>query len=441
MARKPKRDSGISYRLEEPIRVPFKVVGTPEWIKESIPADFSQRHLIPVHGVADLRPVREELAKEVVITVDTESWGPREKDGLDPISPSSEIVLAQLGNRRETYLIQPKLLYEFRPVLESEQHLKLLQNAVHDFRFILSKYGIHLLRMYCTMLAEQSLTAGYEGLGVGLAELVRRYPPHRIISKNIRNEFIDFKGYFSHEMLYYGARDNYLLYPVYDGQSLLLKKHGLIETARLEFDNIPSTAEMGMVGVILAETYLSQTMAYNLAKRTECEVKIFEMYNKELVDRGLAKQGILGVDFATFNISSNDDKSTVLSQLGFKVEDVDKDTLLRIDHPIARLMFEWSEFNKPVTTYGQALLNRRHWHTRRIHPNFDQLGAGESAQRNGKNTKETIATGRYSSDFQQLPRPEKVFVPLDADELAAAEIEFRVQLAQIRAANQQKMAA
>jgi hypothetical protein len=66
-----------------------------------------------------------------------------------------------------------------------------------------------------------------------------------------------------------------------------------------------------------------------------------------------------------------------------------------------------------------------------LHPHFDQLGAGEGAQRNGKDKKETIATGRFSSDFQQLPRPEKNLEAITGQHLERVRAAFAGILAQL----------
>jgi DNA polymerase I-like protein with 3'-5' exonuclease and polymerase domains len=423
---------GISFRLEEPIRIPYCVVGTPEWFREAIPADFPEKSRVVVSASADLDAVRAELRREAVLAVDTESSGPRPKDGLDAVSPSSEIVLAQIGTRRNTYLIEPKLLGEFRPILESTDTLKLLQNAVHDFRFLWKKADIHLMRIYCTMLAEQVVTAGFEGRGVGFADLVRKYPPYRLVLKDVRSEFIRFSGRFSRDMLYYGARDVFALFDVFDAQRQLLIKNHLEKTARLEFNVIPTTAEMVLSGVLLDPAYLNQTIAYYRAKQDACAQAILDLYNEEMQKRGYARSHLYGYERMTFNLSSGADKKHVLAQLGIKVDDVEYETMKRIEHPMGDLFADWSANNKVLTSYGEALLARRHWSTGRIHPRFDQLGSGEEARHGGKDKKETISTGRMSGDFQQLPRPETILVPVEGAERDRVEQAFAATLADLR---------
>ena len=407
MSRRHSPDSAVSFRLEEPIDVPFQVIGTKRWIEECVPSDFPPNQLWVAGSPRDLRPSIDYLRQHDNLSVDSESSGPLENDGLDPVSPSSKIVLFQIGTPRMMYVIEPKLIVHYREILEGERQLKILQHAVHDFRFFLAKYGIHVVHMYCTMLAEQVLTAGKEGVGVGLADLVRKYDPHYLISKNTRDDFIHFKGRFTKEMLFYAARDVFLLFKVFDAQKVLLQKQELGKTAIREFRIIAATAEMGLTGVWLDRSSIQQTIDYYTRQQTAALAKIFQIYNGELKTQGLVKVDLLGEQFETWNLKSHQETGERLRRIGLDVEKTDYDTMIRLPHPIGRPLADYSGYTKVLDNYGESMLARIHWHTRRLHPHFDQLGAGEGARRNGKDKKETIATGRFSSDFQQLPRPEK----------------------------------
>lgn len=427
MSKQSKPTSKLSFRLEEPIPVPLYVVGTPEWIENSLSDDAKARYakqIIPVKSAANLEPVKKHLRKYKYHLVDTETSGPRKDDGLDPLSPSSHLVLFQIGSKDMGFAIEPKLAPEFRFSLESEDYLKVLQHAVHDYRFLLHKYGIVMNRMFCTMLAEQVLSAGRDGIAVGLADLVRRYAPHRIIQKGVRDEFIQHSGVITANQLYYAVRDIILLQPVFDAQVISLKQANMLWTGRVEFDNIPITGEMKLTGVLIDKEKLQDTINYHTRKRKDREDKIFTLYNETLSKLGRLKKNLFGEVTETFNLSSPIEKLRAFERLGIELEDTETDTLKLVDHPMAKLMVEWSGSNKILTTYGETLLERIHYHTGRLHPNFDQLGAGEHANRGGKSRTESIATGRYSGDFQQLPKPEEETEPISPEEEAMVRSAF-----------------
>lgn len=424
-----KPDSKVSYRLEEEIDIgPWYIVGTPAWFEECFPPEYVQAHLknrcIVVLDKSDIKRVIRAIEPAKSYTIDTESSGERKLDGLDAVSPTSKILLFQIGVRDQrdardgTYVVEPQLIEEFRPLLEDEKKPKILQNAVHDFRFLYAKCGIAMQNIFCTMLSEQLLTAGKEGVGVGLADLVRKYPPYHIVSKNVREEFIQHNGLFTPQQLFYAARDVYVLPPVARAQFALLDKRHMLGVSKLECENISATAEMGLTGVLLYVKYLRETLAYHTMKRDREETKIFAAFNAELQRLGLQEFDLLGPIEESFKLSSNKEKKVAFSRLGVEIEKTDTEILAELEHPMAEPMIKWSGHNKIISNYGESLIDKLHFHSGRFHPDFDQLGAGEGS-RDGRDKKETIATGRYSSNFQQLPRPEKVFEPLpDAEEAA-----------------------
>jgi DNA polymerase I-like protein with 3'-5' exonuclease and polymerase domains len=178
MGRHTTRNTVISKQLEEHIDVPFWLVGRPKWLLESIEVDALPPELIiRVENSTDLCGVHEWLSDQKALGIDIETGGAEEIDGLDPLSATSRVLLFQLGTKERVYVIDPSLVPEFRKELQDENILKIGQNIVFDFEFLLSKYSIHINRMYDTMLAEQMLEAGLEGLGVGLDVLAENYPP------------------------------------------------------------------------------------------------------------------------------------------------------------------------------------------------------------------------------------------------------------------------
>ena len=118
-------DSAVSFRLEEPLDVPYQVIGTKEWVRETIPDDFPRDQLLVVRSQADLRPCLDHLWKHVhsdkgrLLSVDSESSGPRELDGLDPVSPTSSLVLFQIGWWRSRVFIEGLGVESLKSTLKS----------------------------------------------------------------------------------------------------------------------------------------------------------------------------------------------------------------------------------------------------------------------------------------------------------------------------------
>ncbi len=411
---KPATAQTYGFKLEEEVPVKFSIVGTKAWLDRFIPA-----------GVSGAVRVWSEQIKTEILTflrsrngygIDTESNGPNLgdrslgilPDGLDSISSTSRLVLFQIGTKQHVYVMEPDLVVHLKDELEDPERVKILQNGIHDFKFLLKKYGIHLNNIYCTMLAEQVLTAGKEGVRVGLAELSRKYAPHYLISKDVREEFRSesFDLPFTDAQLRYAARDVFLLIDIYRGQLLLLEKYRLLPTARDEMNCIPCTAEMELTGIWLSEDKLRQTIEYHERQEQEIASKIIPILSEHLQK---TNQSLFDDLVHAVNLKSNAEKLTALNAMGLDITDVKRSTLEDIDLEVCQLLAKYTELTKIITTYGYNLIQRVHPNDGMLHPRFSQLGMGEMANMNSKDKAITIATGRYSSDFQQLPRPRNIY--------------------------------
>ena len=422
-------NSEYSYFLEESIPFYYRVVGYADWIEASIPKLFHADALIvrPQNEEHDLVPAFTTLWSTNSIGLDLETSGEKEKDGLDPVSSTSRIMLMQVGNRKCVFVCQPELIPFFRPIFESPNLLHVNQNLTFDFEWLLAKHGIHTVRLFCTMLAEQLLQAGKDGYTVTLQDLARTYYPYRMISKEIRSQFINHSGVFNEEQIYYAARDVYLLFDIMMGQNAALQRHKLMDVARIEFNVIPVTAEMELTGVCLNQEVMELIIDYWSRRQVQLEQEIKIAFNEELQKNG--KKGTKSffdslfedldqADFESFDLDSNEQKLSALRRIGLNPDNAQRKTLKAIEHRLTKLMVEYSVVRKRVTTYGRPMLERVHPDDGRLHASFKQLGIGDFASAASDRT-QTIATGRYSSNFQQLPRPEEVYeIITDPAELA-----------------------
>jgi DNA polymerase I-like protein with 3'-5' exonuclease and polymerase domains len=426
MAKASKQTSVISKQLEEHIDVPFHVVGTSQWLEECIaPGVLNNEISTRVDCASDMVPVLQQLDKTTILGLDSETGGDNKRDGLDPVATTSRMLIFQLGTTKMVYLIEPALVPQLKAILEDQSKLFITQNGVHDFKFVLAKYGIHFINytfneatqtcvpcLYDTMLAEQLITAGLFGVSVGLEELAERYPPHYLISKAVRKEFIDMRGVLEWRHLHYAARDVFLLFNIYTGQLAEIKKHpGMWERMQLEFCAIPGTADAELTGFDLDEVRIGATLDYYRKKAKNIRDQCNQIYNDTLQAAGIKRNFLLPDAVETFDLDSASKKLDALLKMGIDIKDVKRETLLATGDLITTLLGSYSECTKVISTYGQGLLNRRSKTTGRLHPEFNQLGSGDIENRKGDKST-TIATGRWSSDAQQFPRPEHILDPV-----------------------------
>lgn len=418
----------VSTQLEDRFPIKWVVVGRPEWIDTSFEPDALEGvRQVRVSTPSDLFRVKEWLDKHVRHFIDTETTGEDKRSGLDPWHPKSRLLMLQIGDAELVFVVDPFLIPEFKSYLEDPSYIHVFQNGVYDWKYIYAKYGIHINHFYDTMLSEQLLTSG-RSLPVNLAAIARRRQPYRIISKAVRKEFIEFKGKFSKEMVYYAVRDVVLLPGIMDHQLCDLRRLDMEVVANDEFNLIPVTGSMELGGVPFSEKTLRLALVYWEEKQDELEKQILEMYdtrmNAQGEDNGTFAE--LGLKFA-FDVGSNSQKLEALRNLGLQLEDVKRDTLEEQNDPMAALLGEYSECVKVTSTYGQNMINRLNPETHRLQVEFNQLGHGDIEAKAGKAT--TIATGRYSSDFQQLPRAVNRYDLVKGPELAKIQALFQTQIA------------
>lgn len=428
--KKSKFSTVVSKQIEEHLNVPFHVVGTPEWMTSCIgEGAVDESQITAVRSSKDLSSIISKLNKESILGVDSETGGENKRDGLDPVASTSRMLIFQLGTPKMVYLFEPALLPEIKTVLEDESKLFIAQNGVHDFKFVLAKYGIHFINykfnadkqtcepcFYDTMLAEQIISAGLFGVQVGLEELAEKYKPHYLISKEVRKEFIDMRGLLEFRHLYYAARDVFLLFHIREGQILEIKKHaGMWERLQIEFCAISGTADAELTGFDLDEVRIGATLDYWRKKANNIKGKVTVLFNDCLEKQGKKRNFVLPDSIEEFDMDSSSAKLAALRKMGLVLIDVKRETLQALQTEITDLLADYTECTKIITTYGEGLLKRRSKTTGRLHPEFNQLGSGDMEARKGGGKTKTIATGRWSSDAQQFPRPDHILDPVEGD--------------------------
>jgi DNA polymerase I-like protein with 3'-5' exonuclease and polymerase domains len=434
------KNENFSTPLEEYVAAPFVAVGSPEWIASAFEKGALEPHEIKyVTSPKELQFFRDFLLDTPERAIDTETSGPKKGNddknyNMNPLNDGTEMVVFQVADKEKTYLLEPALLPECKDELESEDHLNILHNAFYDWRWMFIKYDIHMTNMFCTMLAEQVATSGLSGMRVNLQDTCRRHYPHYLISKAVRDEFVNYQGYMTRSMAHYGARDCVLLHPIKDDQTTFLNKYHLMDTAQLEFDIIPCTAELELDGINLDIEKIKIIIAYWLQREAEAGIEILNLYDSELKKLGKNSDFLFEGLQDIFDLNSNQAKLKALSEMGFELEDVKRETLKETDHQLAKLLAEYSAITKKTSTYGQNMLDKVNKFTHKWHPKFHQLGSGE-LQSKGKDNKDTIATGRFSGDGQQFPKPVDLFCKATPEEYQYLTSKFKEQINAIKTTN------
>jgi DNA polymerase I-like protein with 3'-5' exonuclease and polymerase domains len=218
------------------------------------------------------------------------------------------------------------------------------------------------------------------------------------LDKNIRKSFMGLKDIsFSEEQLKYAAIDTFVLFPIFDAQIPKLRLHNVIDTAKTEFAVTKVVGEMELRGVYINKKKWSDIIENLKKKRDEiCEdfySKISGFYEYNSMD-------LFGNSTPPININSQPQLLDLFNKrVGLNLPSTGDPILETVNHPLVSTLREYRKYEKLISAFGDSLLEKINPVTKRIHPEFNQMGA---------------ATGRFSCNnpnLQQIPRnqPEAPF--------------------------------
>jgi DNA polymerase I-like protein with 3'-5' exonuclease and polymerase domains len=319
-----------------------------------------------------------------------------------------KLLCAQFGNKTADIQIVVDCVTTdirlYKDVLESK--LVIGQNLKFDLQFLYN-YGIIPLNVYDTMIVEQLLYLGYPSgqISFSLKEIAWRRLGINI-DKTVRGEII-WRG-LDKQVILYAAGDVTYLEDIMWSQVKDCREKKCMVGAKLECDFVPAIAYLEWCGIHLDEKKWKEKMV----KDKENLNSAINELNKFVVDTPslskftyINRQGDLFAGYCldpqvTINWSSSRQVIEVAKILGFntQVKDKktgeDKDSVLEkhlasqkgVNDEFLKLYFNYQEYAKVVSSFGQGHLNAINPKTNRIHTVYKQLGA---------------ASGRMSCGSQQ----------------------------------------
>ena len=347
-----------------------------------------------------------------------------------------DFLCIQFGNDKadkrivvDTTTVDVKL---YKDLLESK--LCIGHNLKFDLQFLYN-YGIIPRKIYDTMIVEQLLYLGWPSgqISYSLKEVAWRRL-HINIDKTVRGEII-WRG-LDDSVVLYSAGDVTYLEQIMASQIEDLRKQELFKAAKLECDVVPAMAYLEWCGIHLDQEKWKEKMKMdkeNLdkAKNTLDDFIVNNPDFKEYVH--INRQGDLWSGFdltprCTINWSSSRQVVEVAKKLGFDVSTKDKKTgedkesVLEkhlamqkgINDEFLKLYFNYQEFAKVVSSFGQGHLNAINPKTNRIHTTYRQLGSASGRMSCGSQQPDTDLA-KYKGipakecthpNLQQLPHGE-----------------------------------
>lgn len=354
-----------------------------------------------------------------------------ETSGRDP--HLGRILCIQFGNKEADFQIVIDTttidILIYKDIFESK--FLVGQNLKFDLQWLYN-YGIIPRKIYDTMIVEQLLYLGYpKGTIRYSLDAIAQRRLGISIDKSIRGEII-WRGLDS-DVIVYAALDVKYLEDIMHSQLKECKEKKCMIGAKLECDFVPAIAYLEWCGIKLDENKWREKMKKdeeNLIK-AKSNLDSFVTSNPKLSRfTKIDLQGDLFEGFnldpkCTINWSSSRQVVEVAKILGFnttiqdKKTGEDKDSVLEkhlatqkgINDEFLRLYFEYQEYAKVVSTFGQPQLNMINPKTGRCHTVYKQLGASSGRMSCGSQQPNTdLAKVKNISpkdctycNFQQLP--------------------------------------
>ncbi len=315
-----------------------------------------------------------------------------------------------------------KIVEEFRPILESEKHIKVAQNLKYDY-LILKWYGVDVKGPFeDSMIAHYLLEPELRHNMDYLAENYLGYSPvsiETLIGKKGKNQ-LSMRDAPLEKVCEYAAEDADITLQLHTTFAPMLEKESLKKLyAEVEMPLIQVLAEMEFEGINLDVPFLN---AYSKTLETDMRKIEKEIYAAAGAPFNIDSPKQLGdILFLKLKIPYEGQK-TKTGQYSTGEEILSK---LAHQYPIANLILEYRELGKLKSTYVDSLPTLINPKTGRLHTTFSQAVA---------------ASGRLSSqnpNLQNIPirtergqQVRKAFIPRDKNHkiLSAdySQIELRI---------------
>jgi DNA polymerase-1 len=379
------------------------------------------------YGLIQLPIQREQLLKKLlkqdVVCFDTETTS---LDVLD-----AEILGCAFSFEKGSgyYVTFPRdqqeakeVLDEFLPFFQSDQIVKVLQNAKYDMH-ILRNYGMNLKGpIYDTMLAHYLIEPDERHNMDFLAEKYLNYKPISItelIGKRGKNQ-LSFDTVEIQKAKEYAVEDADITLQIKNQLEPLVKEEEVEHILKdIELPLVPVLMNMEREGVNVDVPFLE---SYSTQLKKESEGIEASIYEEAGLKFNIGSPRQLGE--VLFDVLNLDPKAKKTKTGQYKTGE---DVLQKLadKHALPKLALEYRQVNKLLSTYVDALPKLVHPRTGRVHTTFSQAIAG---------------TGRLSSNhpnLQNIPiRTErgreirKAFVPRDDEHVLLAadysQIELRI---------------
>jgi len=310
----------------------------------------------------------------------------RYQPGLDPYL--SRIRLLQLGTATDAYVLDTTQVDPTAWMWWLKDNARKLvgQNARFDLA-LLQQEGLFIPRVWDTYLADRMLRPDERG-GSSLEDIAKRYLGLRL-DKTLQAS--DWGRELTDAQWEYAGQDVTVLPRLRAVLEERIKRLGMLDVARIEFEAVPAFAMLVRTGFVL-----DQDRWKALWDKAEADLADVERQLLQILPSGVRQGVLFGAQPVGVNLKSPDQVRDALARLGIAVESTDEHHLKALGHPVAAMLLKHRELATRLKMFFRPMLGYVHPLTGRVHSEYWQLGA---------------ASGRTTSsnpNLQQIPREAEV---------------------------------
>lgn len=354
---------------------------------------------------------------------------------------NNKVICLQLGDKEIQYVISEESLIELsknnRFIELSKTKLFLGHNLKFDYKFMLM-YGIDIINMYDTQLAEMILTTGYEHKegDLTLKNVCKKYTGvdlDKTIRGNIHKEGL------SDRVIIYAAEDVEHLNNIRLAQLQQLEELDLLPVLYLENTSLRVYAKMEYYGIKLDKSnWINTSKAIRESTKTienELDTILLNSCNTHYLKTKYVNNQLTLFDIdsrkVNINWASPAQKLVVLNDLGVKLEDTGMPTLIENSHkhPIISKLIEFSKHNKLVTSFGMDFLKFINPVTNRVHTNVWQIINSGRISMKDPNLLQIPAHGDLAGEIKKSFIAEDNYTLIDSD-FSGMELRIIAELSQ-----------
>lgn len=334
---------------------------------------------IILSSLDEIKKVSDDLIASRYVGIDCETTG------LNAIT--SKLRLIQFSDGEQCYIIDcfdfklPDLAEALHSFLTNPACIKIGHNLKFDYQFIFHHLGIKLNGIYCTMLADNVLDFRKQKGWHSLESNANKYLGIRM-DKSMQKSDWSFPR-LSERQLVYAANDVKILPELRRVQVKEVVRTRQVEPLKLELQVLPVVAEIELKGFKLDRTF-HQKLIYRLKLERDDKEKALNDFLNEKLD--IKKTFTFNIfdnssveveNDSTINVRSSTQLLKAFQKLGVPIDTTDAKDIepLIVKYPELKLLLDFREVEKTVSTYGEKLESYINPITDRIHCNIRQIGA------------------------------------------------------------------